>query len=330
MKNRSTIFWVLIGTAVFLSAGFYFLQVAERVGAVTNIHSTSTDHWGWNDLMGWQDFYSKGNVFVKPLKVVGVVSSTIGDVVLHCESDPVSGCSGPAGNWGVLNAGGQLSGWAWNDVVGWISFCGKPGGVGGCFPSLTTYGVTVSNLITGSDEPPSDFSGWAWNASVGWFNFNCSNLAPTEPAWCDISSSTSYAAGYKVRTDWSATSTYGSLYSAVFDAGSNFPVDYNSVAWVGTKPAGTDVFFQLAVRNDCSGGLPTCADDTWNFTGPGGSTSTFYLTNVYGFQKGIYYATFGRDFINAGRYFRYRIRLKSDSARTETPSVYKVNIDWTY
>ncbi|MEK9173196.1 MAG: hypothetical protein AAB594_01305, partial [Patescibacteria group bacterium] len=255
------------------------------------------------------------------------------DVVLNCESDPVSGCVGPAGNWGVLNTGGQLSGWAWNDVVGWISFCGVTGAVvptGACPSTGASYGVAVRNLITSNDEPPSDFSGWAWNDSVGWFNFNCSNLIPTEPAWCDISSPTSYAAGYKVRTDWSATSTYGNLYSAVFDTGSAFPVDYNAVAWVGVKPAGTDVFFQLAVRSDCSGGLPTCADDTWNFTGPGGSTSTFYLTNVYGFQKGIYYATFGRDFINAGRYFRYRIRLKSDSARTETPSVYKVNVDWTY
>ncbi|MEK9173250.1 MAG: hypothetical protein AAB594_01595, partial [Patescibacteria group bacterium] len=89
MKNKPTIFAVLVGMVIFLPVGFLFLQITEKVGAITNIHSTSTDHWGWNDLLGWQDFYVgaggvNSNVYVRSFKVVGVVSSTVGDVVLHC------------------------------------------------------------------------------------------------------------------------------------------------------------------------------------------------------------------------------------------------------
>jgi len=57
-----------------------------------------------------------------------------------------------------------LSGWAWNDDYGWISFnCSDPG-----LCATSNYKVTVSTS-TGV------FSGWAWNDNLGWISFNCAD-----------------------------------------------------------------------------------------------------------------------------------------------------------
>ncbi|MCK5319884.1 hypothetical protein KAJ61_00660 [Candidatus Parcubacteria bacterium] len=77
--------------------------------------------------------------------------------------------------------GENVSGWAWNSNVGWVSFntidCDTNGnsaydagdtGSAGC-PAVGTlfhdYGVNI-DLATGN------FSGYAWNSNVGWISFN--------------------------------------------------------------------------------------------------------------------------------------------------------------
>ncbi|MCK4539940.1 hypothetical protein KAU09_02175 [Candidatus Parcubacteria bacterium] len=73
--------------------------------------------------------------------------------------------------------GDNVSGWAWNSNVGWISFnsddCnndgsnydGTPAGCPAAGTLFFDYGVNI-DIGTG------DFSGYAWNNNVGWISFN--------------------------------------------------------------------------------------------------------------------------------------------------------------
>ncbi len=64
----------------------------------------------------------------------------------------------------------NVSGWAWSENIGWISFNNTSDG------SATAYGVKV-DAITG------DFSGTAWSSNIGWVSFNRSatNNPPSAP-----------------------------------------------------------------------------------------------------------------------------------------------------
>ncbi|MBT9150627.1 MAG: hypothetical protein DDT40_00800 [candidate division WS2 bacterium] len=71
--------------------------------------------------------------------------------------------------FGLFLAGGvkagpehNVSGWAWSENIGWISFNNTTGG------GTTNYGVHINTDGT--------FTGHAWSANIGWINF-----APTGP-----------------------------------------------------------------------------------------------------------------------------------------------------
>lgn len=197
----------------------------------TNIDATSTNHWAWNDVIGWIDFYNTERVMVQSREIKGYASSSVGEISLNCDSSgnfgEVSYC-GPPYNapFKVKNdGGGKLSGWAWNDLVGWISFCGTSNAASSsdnCLYSEYTYGTALKwNDIDNNppcgysdDQPPSDFYGYAWNDIAGWISFNTSTPICPLP-----SSDSNYEAGYKVRSGWYATSTYGDVYSSIFDTG---------------------------------------------------------------------------------------------------------------
>src|SRR3989338_2782024 len=88
------------------------------------------------------------------------------------------------------DAQGILSGYAWNDTIGWISLnCDESAHGGSNLCSTSNYKVQIDS--NGS------FSGYAWNDVAGWISFNCSNNAS-----CDSSN-------FKVNTSWRATSTVG-------------------------------------------------------------------------------------------------------------------------
>ena len=53
----------------------------------------------------------------------------------------------------------NVSGWAWSETIGWISFNNTSGG------GSINYGVNI-NPSTG------DFSGYAWSENIGWISFN--------------------------------------------------------------------------------------------------------------------------------------------------------------
>ena len=135
------------------------LFAASIAIAATNIDSTY--RYAWNDLIGWVDFYTTDNVNVSSTQLLGYASSSVGFIALDCATSPNGDVCGTS-NFKVLKDGtGDLSGYAWNDNVGWISFSGTT-------TENQVYGVSIS-------PTSGDFSGWAWNDNVGWFSFNCSN-----------------------------------------------------------------------------------------------------------------------------------------------------------
>ncbi len=88
----------------------------------------------------------------------------------------------------------NVSGFAWSENIGWISFnslnCdpdgdGKSNGIAGCPPA----GTSIANYGVNLDFSTKIFSGYAWSENIGWITFNESELSgcPQTPcrAWLD-------------------------------------------------------------------------------------------------------------------------------------------------
>lgn len=292
-KNTAAIY--IFGKILLYFAAVIFLcfLAVKIINASTNISSAPSEHWAWNDVIGWINFYETNTVNVTSQKLTGYANSSAGDISLDCETTR-SGNICSQSNYKVLNNGmGDLSGWAWNDTYGWISFCGGQG-TPDC-PGTNSYRVLV-NPSTGV------FTGWAWNDILGWISFNCSNTNG-----CGTSD-------YKVITSWYATSTTGFLESSTFDTGVSGGAHLNSFFWRGSQPVGTSVRFEFAVSNSSSG--------PWTFLGPSGSGS-YYVVGPNTPQT-LDYSLFSNY-----RYFRYRVTLVSNQAQTETPRVDEIVINWS-
>ena len=290
MKSR--IFAELSLTCVVL---FAWLAFAPAAHAATNISSSTSQHWAWNDVVGWIDFYNTNTITVSGSGLTGYASSSAGPISLDCHTSPSGNiCSSGNGNYQILNDGtGNLSGWAWNDSVGWISFWCGDAGVCGTSP----YRVTI--------DSSGNFHGYAWNDLVGWISFNCS-----DPGLCGTSN-------YLVNTSWTVSAATGTLDSTTFDTGVTNGAQLNAIIWQGSQPVGTSVGFQIAVSNASSG--------PWNFTGPSGSSATTWSSSGPGvpIPLAVYTA------YNNYRYFRYRVILTSNTSQTATPRVDDVMISWS-
>ena len=70
-------------------------------------------------------------------------------------------------------AGGdfELSGWVWNNNLGWVSLACKDEGNGG----LTNNGLACGNYTYGVkvDSGTGEMYGWAWGDNIGWISFGC-------------------------------------------------------------------------------------------------------------------------------------------------------------
>lgn len=276
-------------SAIFISA-IWFLWGAVGVSASTNI--SATNRWAWNNVIGWIDFHATGNVSVSSAQLSGFASSSVGFIGLDCATTPSGNiCGGAGGNWRVSNNGnGSLTGWAWNDAIGWISFDSVTAG------SSHPYQVLVSGT-TGQ------FSGWAWNNIIGWISFNCSNTGT-----CGTSN-------YFVETTWRAQAMSGTLTSSVFDTMRASGATLNSIIWQGSRPSGTDVQFHIASSNSSTG--------PWTFVGPDCTSASHYSPAGPDTPVPIL-----RCHINM-RYFRYRAFLQTNSANTATPTINDVIINWS-
>ncbi len=103
----------------------------------------------------------------------------------------------------------------------------------------------------------------------------------------------------------------GFLESSTFDTGSD-TVEYNWLSWRETGTAETDVTLQLATSDSPSG--------PWNYIGPDGSSSTYYINAVKEF---IPY------FVHKDqRYFRYRAYLSTEAAY-DVPIVEDITVSYS-
>jgi len=320
--GKKSFFW-----GIFIIAASGILAGFLSVSAETNISSTSTDYLAWEDTDGWWDFYNTGNVYVWSTKIVGYASSTAGGISLDCATSPGGDiCS--TSNYGICNgpgphntdgtcpngdASGILTGYAWNDTIGWISFnCNQSshGGSNNCASS--NYKVEI-----GGDG---DWTGYAWNDIVGWISFNCSNNSS-----CGVLE-------YRVNTSWRATSTLGYLTSSVFDTGVETGAVLNSILWQGAEEGSgtgsTCVGFQAAASDSPSG--------PWNYIGPSGDDTTYYGASCetspnggVGCAPADTAICVNRSELEGYRYFRYRMKLQSNLLQTKTPRVDDVILNWS-
>jgi type II secretory pathway pseudopilin PulG len=142
-----------------------------------------TNRWAWNgNGLGWIDFNPpEGNVRV-PIgegDFYGYArAANAGYFALNCRTPDV--CTYPYKVSSDKN--GELSGFAWNDLFGWVSFNCKNDhdpSLSGVQPFCAAQGgfdykVTISTT-TG------DFSGWAWMPAFGWISFNSSDSGSSIP-----------------------------------------------------------------------------------------------------------------------------------------------------
>lgn len=111
----------------------------------------------------------------------------------------------------------NVSGWAWNPVVGWISFnCTE--GDSDCIPG---YGTKI-DIATGY------FSGYAWNDMVGWISFYRSdtNNPPSDDPGLGSGPIAVYDSDLRVIKGWAKILSMGDNGWIRFDAGSA-PVTYD-------------------------------------------------------------------------------------------------------
>lgn len=330
-KNR-----ILCGLAIFIAAAFLTLNAAE---AATNIAADNPPaylHWAWSDVVGWIDFYSTDSVNVTTTELQGYSRySAEGDgaapwqyISLNCASGP-SGSSCAPISYKVSNTGsGELSGWAWSDAVGWISFSCENEGTSGC--AGRDYGVSVVNS---SDYPgQAELQGFAWNDIAGWISFNCSNPHVGNPdGICGT-------VDYKVLTGWSIEPMEGEVISSTFDTGEADGAAYNYILWKGVTNSG-DVRFQFATSN-CGNGAtnpPACDQNVgWGgdktsgdgaFLGPSGTSAPDDLYSGSGPDVPI--PLKNRATHTNKRYFRYRVVLYSDITRALSPRIDGVIVNWS-
>ena len=147
---------------------------------------SNTYHYAWSGNVGWIDFaYSGGNVRVPTgagdLNGGAYVLSNSSWISLNCKfTDSCSSIDYQVRS----DALGNLSGWAWSESFGWISFAST---------TPPSYGVTVATS-TG------EFNGYAWSENIGWISFNC-KTGGDSPAniCCSQASPPSPCSDYKVR-----------------------------------------------------------------------------------------------------------------------------------
>jgi len=276
--------------------------------AATNINSTSSQHWAWNDEIGWIDFYDTGNVIVSSAGLTGYASSSAGNVSLDCHTSPGGNICGSSNYQATNDGAGKLSGWAWNSEYGWISFfwgdATADSAATSTFTSLCrSYGSECGVSINSSGT----FSGYAWNDEIGWISFNCSNTSS-----CGTSQ-------YSVATAWVSQPAIGTIDSQTFDTGVPGGAQMNSILWQGSVPAGTYVNFQIAVSNSSSG--------PWNFIGSDGTSGTYY-PNGGSATPGTTIPLSNYQLLT-GRYFRYRVILQTNVLETVSPSVSNVIVNWS-
>lgn len=265
--------------------------------AATNIDMLNAgEKWGWNNIMGWLDMKATDTVMVGTT-VQGYASSSLGDISFDCATMRTApGCTDPDFKT-VKDANGLLSGWAWNDTVGWISMSG----------TTTDAQVYQARVAPYGDGIRSYLRGWAWNDAVGWLDFDC------------LETGSCAANDYKTETsaDAALASPSAQFVSKLFDLGTSAGV-LNTVAWKGAEPAGSTVDFQIATGTATStltGDMGTVfAGSSWIPVSAYPASPTKLTEALVGMP------------VENRRYFRYRVRL---SGAGNSPRIDDIMIGWS-
>jgi type II secretory pathway component PulJ len=275
----------------YASTGQIIISNFQGVGASSTGNIDPTNKWGWNDVIGWLDMRFYETVIVSSTIIQGYASSSVDEIAFDCATSPSADCSA---SYSVLNDGnGILSGWAWNENIGWLSFNCSDLAICG----VSNYAVTI-------DPDTGDFSGWAWNDIIGWVSFNCSNT------------SSCGTVNYKVNTSWGNSVIEGNLISSIIDTEISGGAALNTVMWQGSQPAGTAVRFQISSSNSSSG--------PWLYIGSDGTNSSYYQPAGPDIQSRL-----SRNDFNNKRYFRYKVFLDSNASKTQTPTVNSIIVSWS-
>lgn len=158
----------------------------------------------------------------------------------------------------------NISGWAWSETIGWISFNSFTGG------GNVDYGVNV-NLVTGT------ISGYAWNGSVGWISFNETVGCPLLPCQPKLDLETNVVTGWakilSTNTWIALKSPIGSPVSyGVTRSGFDFQGygwDDTEIGWVSFNCAqggssGTNICGLSNYKVTMAPAIPQCADGVDN------------------------------------------------------------------
>ena len=126
----------------------------------------------------------------------------------------ISGFTGPDE---VAFAGSEhnLSGWAWSETIGWISFNSTEGGG-------SNYGVTAASN--------GRLSGYAWSENIGWLTFNQGDLGgcPNSPCQANFDDDSGAVSGWA-----RALANGGGWDGWISLSGSNYGVTVSQCDWDG-------------------------------------------------------------------------------------------------
>jgi len=302
---------------------FSFLVIGKSVFASTlNIVSSPNDHWAWNDVVGWIEFYYD-DVEVGPNRLSGYAllgttssTSTLGILSLNCDEtgnpDGTNYCA--ISDYYVKNDGdGNLSGWAWNENIGWISFSCKDD------TGVTDYDVCATSnykvWIERGDDDLGHFRGWAWNDLVGWICFNCKEIENYlgDSNYCENTSD------FEVVSEWApwlGYATSGQLLSLIIDT-EETKTTLTGIVWKGEVPTDCDVKFWL-------GSSDTTNPSDFQWSGPYGFSS--WVKNPGWYEVNIPPADLENH--NKHRYLRYKVVLESDASHINSPKIEKIVLQW--
>jgi len=148
----------------------------------TGAQISNTYHYAWSGNYGWIDFaYPGGNVRVPigagDLNGGAYVLSNNSWISLNCA---YSDSCGTVSYKVSSDANGNLSGWAWSESFGWISFSSSTDS------STVNYGVKVATTTTANYQA-GEFDGYAWSDQIGWISFNCKTGGDNQANICTTS-----------------------------------------------------------------------------------------------------------------------------------------------
>jgi hypothetical protein len=197
---------------------------------------------------------------------------------------------------GLAGSSQNVSGFAWSETIGWVSFNSTSGGGG------IDYGVHV-------DPTTGVFSGFAWSEIIGWISFNESDLVGCPSGACQAKADLSCPGNQCLVSGWAkilangnwlrlrGQAQDGSAYGVWLDK-SLSPIEFKDYAWsdqfgwlsfngpnyevmtsltVNQAPTAANLAVASPNPNDYAGLTYPPVRVSWQFSDPGDSQTAFQI-----------------------------------------------------